>query len=154
MEEQMKIETKKSLSIKGIVSLILLIIGVVLYILVSSEIFMSDYKIVTVTVQNVESHFGKFKFLDKVEVSYQDKEYKLINIYNTYMYREGSHVEAFYANEKMYANEAGIRTDHLIYDSYMVVLLLFVISLVVFLTARSNYKKQQKQNDKFPTFKF
>lgn len=55
-----------------------------------------------------------------IVVSYLGKEYDLKNAHNTYSYREGSEVEVYFANGKMYADEDGVRNGTVAGKAYLV----------------------------------
>ncbi|MCI9365379.1 MAG: DUF3592 domain-containing protein [Clostridia bacterium] len=62
------------------------------------------------TKQVVNKKTGSRTNFYEVKVRYEGKEYELKNPHNTYMYPEGKTVTAYLANDKLYANEEGVKT--------------------------------------------
>ena len=79
-----------------------------------------------------------------VVVNYMGKDYDLKNAHNTYSYREGSQVEVYFSNGKMYADEDGVRNGTLAGKAYLVAVggafAMFIASMLL-LSKVENKKK-------------
>lgn len=84
----------------------------------------------------------------EIVVRYEGKDYDLINAHDSYSYREGSIVKVLMANNKMYANEEGIRTTSYVGTAYFVGLIgsfiLFMVTLCVWAQVAQNRKRAKK----------
>ena len=84
----------------------------------------------------------------EIVVRYEGKDYDLINAHNSYSYKEGSTVTVLMSNNKMYANEEGIRTSSYVGTAYFVGLIgsfiLFMVTLCVWAQVAQNRRRAKK----------
>lgn len=94
------------------------------------------------TEQLVNKKTGSRTNFYKVEVEYNGKKYQLKNPHSSYMYREGSTVDVYLANGKLYANEEGVKTSTPVATVYYVFLFGSFIMLIVASTYTSKLRKK------------
>ena len=84
----------------------------------------------------------------EIVVRYEGKDYDLINAHNSYSYKEGSTVTVLMSNNKMYANEEGIRTSSYVGTAYFLGLIgsfiLFMVTLCVWAQVAQNRRRAKK----------
>ncbi len=96
----------------------------------------------TKSVVNKKTH-SKTDFYD-VKVSYNGETYDLINVHNSYSYREGQMVTALLSDGKLYANVEGITSSTPVAKVYFVFLGGSFVLLMVAATYSSKYSQQKK----------
>ena len=82
-----------------------------------------------------------------IKVSYNGKIYELLNDYDdAYRYNESTIIKAYLSEDKLYANEAGVKSDTGIATAYFVLLFITMGLFAVFITAWIYYKKEKNIN--------
>lgn len=145
-----KLSNKKRIFI---ITLILFTISllstIVLYLTVNKD--KVDYKKIECVVSKVtktkiyNKKNRRIRYNYSVIVLYKNKSYKLINVYdsNIHNYNEGAIVEAYLNNNKLYANEAGVKTSTATAKLYFVFLFVTIGMFVICLITGTNYKKEK-----------
>lgn len=141
-----KLKNKKRIFIITLVVFIITLLTTVsLYIGVNNgEINYEKVQCVVSEVTKKSNYGNKANKYDYViKVSYNGKNYELINTYDSsvYKYYDGAVVEAYLSNGKLYANEAGVRTSSPLATAYFVFLYITMGMFIVCLTTGIYYKK-------------
>ncbi len=80
-----------------------------------------------------------------VTVTYAGETYELKNIYDSYSYRPGATVTVYKSGNKLYANEAGVRTSTPVFYAYFVFLLASFVLFISFLCSIPKMVKKKEQ---------
>lgn len=145
---------KKAAAVCGVLTVVFIIATVFF----RKQMDSADLDYTEVKVQVVSSETKNTKVKTKyssstmttyeVVVRYEGKEYDLKNAHNSYSYRKGATVTAYFSGGKMYANIEGIRTTSPMGIAYFVGLFgsfgLFFAALML-LAKDSDRKKKEKQ---------
>lgn len=135
----------------GIWSLfVILIVGAIITNVMMNNVDLK-YDEVNVLIKQAETKKVKNKktgntydFYD-VKVIYENEEYDLINVHNTYSYKKGSMVKALKYQDKLYANIEGIKTNMPIAKVYFTCLIgsFVYFFIALYLTGKLSHKKDK-----------
>lgn len=135
---------KNKVSIMWGITILCLILTIVFWILTNNT--KVKYEEVTAVVTSTSSkvvvnrktnHRTTFY---EVKVSYNGKEYKLQNVHGLSGYYKGKSVKALLSNNKLYANEEGIRSTSPIAIIYFI----FLFGTFVMIIASATYMSKEK----------
>lgn len=141
-----KIKVREIFLLTLILFIISLIITIWLYIKMNNQDI--NYEIVSCQVEKIEkkrTRIGKYRNLDLIiMVSYNDNIYTLQNDYDeSWLYYKGNTINAYLSNNKLYANEAGIRADTKIATIYFTFIYITLFFFTNSLIAWCYYKKSR-----------
>lgn len=94
-----------------------------------------EYQEVEVKVVSTDKRRVKKQYYHEVEVEYKGKKYELKNVrdeeFARYKAYTGRYVTVYYANDKMYSNITGIKTDGKAYYIYLGALAGTIVFLIL-----------------------
>lgn len=116
---------KKALILWGVFVLCLVATIALWFAMNNSELEFEEVKVIvesakTEQIRNRKT--GSTTTFYKIKVRYNGESYDLENAHNTYMYPEGKEVKAYLANNRLFANEEGVKTSTPIAIVYFVFL--------------------------------
>lgn len=118
------------------ISLVGMALCLILTIVMVTKVNNQDmyYEEVEAKIVSTEKNRVKKRYTYEVVVEYKDKKYELKNVYaeefSRYQMNRGNYVTVYFANDKMYSNIAGIKTDGIEYYIYLGALLSTIVFLV------------------------
>ena len=118
----------KKVYISGIITILCIVATVLLRILMdNTDVDYTEVQAEVVSVATKETsvrvNYSRHNMTEyEVIVSYMGENYKLQNVYGTYLYSEGKTTTAYLSNGKLYANVEGVQTSTSAAYAYFVAL--------------------------------
>ena len=120
----------KKVYISGIITILCIVATVFLRILMdNTDVDYTEVQAEVVSVSTKETsvrvNYSRHNMTEyEVIVNYMGENYKLQNVYGTYLYSEGKTTTAYLSNGKLYANVEGVQTST--YAAYAYFAALFI----------------------------
>ena len=140
---------KKKIIILWSIFAICLVITIALWFAMNKQEISYEEVQVTVlsakTEEIVNRKTGSRTTFYKVKVRYNGEEYDLENAHNTYMYPQGKTVKAYLSNNRIFADEAGVKTSTPLAITYFTFLLVTFVMLMLIPWYMSKLKQDSKE---------
>lgn len=138
----------------GIITVIFIVAAVLLRgPMANADVEYEEVKVTVVSSETVQTTYrtgySRSTMTEyKIKVLYMGKQYDLKNAHNSYSYREGSTVTAYFANGRMYANVEGVQTSTPVATAYFVALIGSFVLFLIFICTWANEAQRRRRAQK------